>query len=371
MIRTIAWTTIALLVIGTLAATSVPAQTAADEVEFHYVLEDAQFDEGAQCTTGWDTNLDGPCDIWTFEAGNTADTFVFRFTQGTMNYGPAAATSELNPRFAFEDPEGNQYRAHVAINADGDVRTVSFGSDQGPPPDGIEWVVDQDAGTITASFPLDSLEGVGPGATLTVLEISTAWALEGALFWTNQDNIPDAPEVEIQSSGPAIVEETIEGDELAANVTIDEPTNATYVYHWNHTVTGDVQVTYSAELTNGSVQFTIIDAANTTLVDATVTGSVDDSFVLEDVAPGNWTISTAFVNATGAFSLDIVPYTPPEPTLEPDADGPVGNETAPAGNTTSFNETDDGLGIPGFEAPLLAAGVSLVAILAMRRRESE
>lgn len=358
----------ALLVVGTLAATPAPAQPAADDVEFHYVLEDDMFDEGEQCTNGWDTNLDGPCDILTFEAGNTADTFVFRFTQGTMNYGPGAATSELNPRFAFEDPAGNAYRAHVAIDADGDVRSVSFGSDQGPPPDDIEWSVDQDAGTITASFPLDSLEGVAPGATLTVLEISTAWALEGVLFWTNMDNIPDAPEVPIQSTGPAVVEEPLEGEEVEVGLTFEEPTNATYVYHWDHTHEGPLQATYTAELVNGTVTFSVLDDANDTKVNVTAAGDAEESIVIQDVAPSNWTITASFANAVGNFSAKITTYTPPAEPTEESTDAPTGNETTPAGNTTSFNQTDDDLGIPGFEAPLLAVGAALAGVLVMRRR---
>lgn len=365
MNRTMAWTTMALLVLGALTATPAAGQTPADAVAFHYVLEDDQFDEGEQCTNGWDSNLDGPCDIWTFEAGNTADTFVFRFTQGTMNYGVAAATSELNPRFAFEDPEGNQYRAHVAINADGEIRGVSFGSDQGPPPDGIEWAVDQDAGTITAWFPLDSLEGVGPGASLSVLEISTAWALAGQLFWTNMDNIPDAPEVEIASSGPAVVEEFVEGDELTANVTFSEPTNATYVYHWNHTLSGPVEATFTTDLTNGSVTLTVVDDANNTLANMTASGTLNESLVLEDVAAGNWTLTASFVDAVGNVSIMAAPYTPPQQEpLEP-----TGNATTPAGNATNLNETaDDGLGIPGFQAPFFLGAIVVASLIIGRRR---
>lgn len=370
MIRNIAMTTAALLVFGALAAVPTSAQAPTDGVAFHYMLEDDQGDEGPQCANGYTTGLDSPCDIWTFEAGNTADLFVFRFTQATMNYGPAAAASELNPRFAFADPAGNEYRAHVAINAGGDIRTVSFSSDQGPPPDDIQWAVDQDAGTITAWFPLESLEDAGPGAVLEVLEISTAWALEGQLFWTNRDTVADVPPVEIVSAGPALVEEFVEGGEFSANLTFEEPTNGTYLYHWNHTLNGSVEASYAADLVNGSISVLVLDATNATHVDATIAGAANESIVREGVTPGNWTLRLNVTDAVGDFSFRIVAHSPPvEETPGPDLES-AGNETTPAGNATGLNETEEaGIGIPGFEAPAILAGLfAAVAIGARRRR---
>lgn len=373
MTRTLSLTTMVTMVVATLVATTASAQAAEDELEFHYVLEDDPFDESAVCTNGWDASLDGPCDILFFEATNTADAFIFRFTQGTLNFGPGGTTSTLNLRFGFNDPDGNGYMAQVGVGADGGQSSVSFGGDASPP-SGIEWTVDQSADTVTATFPLDSLEGAEPGSALEVTHISTRWTHAGVLFFTNMDTISDAPEIEILSTGPELVEEAVEGDTLAANVTLSEATNATYVYHWTHTLSGPLQATYNVTLTNnGSVTLTVLDDANETLLNATVTESQNQSVVLENVTPGNWTVTVVFIDAAGNFSFELAPYIAPvEPTPAPMMD-PGANETAPADNATGLNETeaDGGLGIPGLQAPIAAAALALAFGVVARRRSSK
>jgi hypothetical protein len=246
---------------------------------------------------------------------------------------------------------------------------VSFSGDGSPPSD-IEWTVDQDANTITARFPLASLEGAAPGALLSVTHLSVRWTHAGVLFFTNVDTIADAPEIEILGFGPETFEETLEGETATVELMFNETTNATYLYHWNATAEGPLQVAWSSNLTNGSVSLVVTDAANETVVEQTLWEAAMGDLVVDAPAAGNWTLRLDARNATGNVSVSIAPYTPPAPEPVPE---PM-NQTAPDDNGTALEtgqpaDDEGALGIPGFElAALVAAGAIAVAASAARRR---
>lgn len=265
-------------------------------------------------------------------------------------------------------------RGPVQLSA-GDLRIVAFlgaGTGSGS---GIEVTTELKQGdAVIASGPMQehSYEGVPTGETYQsvtwdVAVPATTLQAETPVVWTVRA-VADTGETEgnffmsvSEARGRSRVELPI-GSALAAPrqlaggpVTIRESivnvTSDALLYGWNGT-NATWLASYRAE-GNGSVTFTIVDAANVTLLQQSVDGTGNGTKQLNGTA-GNWTLAIRLDGFQGNVSLNLA------------------QSTASIGSTTSTSGQDDGgdgakdKGTPA--AGLLAAMASLGLVLAVRRR---
>lgn len=157
-------------------------------------------------------------------------------------------------------------------------------------------------------------------------------------------------------SGPSLLFQNVTGPEVRSSRESAEMLNQSDVYNWT-APGGDIELSYSATLTNGSVLFSIVDGANNSVAEGGVTGAGNESRVLANATAGNWTVRVDYSNFTGSF-LFVLQQKPP-------AEVPFANLT--------MNQTEDGdtkeKGSPGL-APFAAASVLAAVALLLRRRRT-
>ncbi len=165
--------------------------------------------------------------------------------------------------------------------------------------------------------------------------------------------LPDIPKTHLQD----LSNQTAEVYQNHTNNTSD-----IYIFNWT-SQSGSLDLEYDVQATNGSVQIILRDGANQTAFDATITDSFANTIALDDLEPGNWTITLDYdnfagiVNLTGTpvvrdtpppFNYDPCPSADPDPpaeteetgTHEPNGTPPEGSATNPALMATANNQDE-------------------------------
>ena len=358
-----------LLLFTSLLVPGAPAQ----EATFHYVLEDAPFDEATECTAAWDPDLNGACDILGFAFGNDGETAVAQFTMGTITW-PNAAT-QVNIRLRYTDPLGAPHIVQARISFDGSVASASFGSDPGPAPSGIEWTSDTATNTVTATFPLASVDGAVPGASIQVDGIESRLGTAAATLTAIMDAIDDPPAIPIvgDAAGEAAQEARKVFEDLTAPAFLHDFDNATSDdYTLNFTVPWqNVTIRQTAEVVSGSANVTVLRdgevfmallltnqtaPAGNGAADGNATddnGTAPDAPVLRDVA-GNWSVVIDYEGFVGTLGIELAEHVPSAPVETNATDEP----------TLDADVHEDA---PGPALPLLVLG--LLAVVVARRRD--
>lgn len=308
------------------------------DLEFTVIIEDAQDHVGF-------------LDIREVALGEPGDgTLVARFT--VQDFGLNAGTEAFH--FFMTTPAGGLRAGFDTSGAPATHSSSAAGFES--------CAVDGD--TVYCVLPYESIEA----------EVGTV--LEGTYVITYQQAAQDfAPGGYFESAvlGNRGDDYTITGGDavtpVVESLTIDgvlEQTvagNGTATFDVNVTNTGADNATINMTVGNatGDLDLTF-DPASATLIaneSVTMTATVD---VPEGAAPGEYTWEVRADGLNGGNTTALLTLT--VTAAGPADDAPDGNETA--GNGTA-QDADDGIGIPGFEAPLVAAGAVLAAFVLARR----
>ena len=163
------------------------------------------------------------------------------------------------------------------------------------------------------------------------------------------------------SSTPELVFHNETGDSVSATLEFEESTNETHQYNWTSTLT-DAAFSYDAELTTGSVKFTVIDASDSNVVEGDLLASGNSSADIKDATPGNWSVRVELIAFQGTFDFELGPA-----EAAPSGSSSATNGTAASTNGASAaNATDESTPSPGIL--LVSGAVALGLAFAARRR---
>lgn len=156
------------------------------------------------------------------------------------------------------------------------------------------------------------------------------------------------------------------GTEVSASISSDEVTNATHQYNWTGPG-GEIAFEYEAEITSGSVSYTIKDASNATAVSGSHDASDAGGSNFESGEAGNVTIEVVLANFSGEFTFNLAPA--PEDTSSPTPTTGSTSTTAPKTNTTAATTTTTSEGsTPAAGLVLAMVAVAFAGGITSRRR---
>lgn len=121
----------------------------------------------------------------------------------------------------------------------------------------------------------------------------------------------------------------------------------------------------------GNLSFELIDAANATLIEGTMTGSGNETFGFEGAATGEWVLSVSFEEFVGDFGFSVqAPSAGATPGQgDPDNSGPGAGDGGD-GDVDGNETVDGGSGGADKESPgLFVPAVLLALVMALRRRD--
>ncbi|HEX9816911.1 MAG TPA: hypothetical protein VGB18_08015 [Candidatus Thermoplasmatota archaeon] len=160
------------------------------------------------------------------------------------------------------------------------------------------------------------------------------------------------------SAEPTTVFHNETGAKVTGVLEFDASTNETHQYNWTTELTS-ASFSYEGNLTNGSVKITVIDAGDANVVEEDLLESGNGSAIIEDAAPGNWSVRIELVAFVGSFEFELGEA----PAASPSPSDSVTTSPSPAGN-----ETDDTEGSTPSPGLLVVLGALLVGTLVASRR---
>lgn len=169
-----------------------------------------------------------------------------------------------------------------------------------------------------------------------------------------------------QIPDPQHIEQALPEGPVLIEIDTDEPTDATYEYHWTTDITtleGTLDVTARA----GSISLHVHDADNNEAYTITTDSTIQETLRLEDAAAGAWRIDIELDGFEGSLTFTLHPADEGDPDHDAANQGD-GGQTTEEGNEdkTGGSSDQEERGLPAAPVALLVLTVS--GLLAMIRR---
>lgn len=238
------------------------------------------------------------------------------------------------------------------VIAEGPVQQYSYSASPAGQNYGfVEWLIPVTETTLVAGTPL----------VWTVRAVAAAGEAQANMFMScgeprGRSRI-ELPVIGGDTGGVGPV--ALSGTTVAIDETFANNTTKALDYTWNATA-GNFSIAYQTA-GNGTAVIMVRDAANTTLVDANVTGDANGTKRVNATEAGLWSIRVNLTDFQGRFTLNIGPAGPP-----------TGSATPGNGNATDngTGDKDKGKGAPAANFVSMAATVALAAVLLRRRQRA-
>jgi hypothetical protein len=160
---------------------------------------------------------------------------------------------------------------------------------------------------------------------------------------------------------PAIIFHDETGTQVGASISSVQRTNASHQYNWTN-LEPVIDFSFEANVSGGSVAYTILDGANVSLAAETLDENKTGNQRFSERATGNWTIRVNLTDFSGDFTFRLAPaVADPTPAT---SQGPTPTTTG-ASPTETSPTSDEATPAPG---ALLVVAALVATLLAMRRR---
>jgi hypothetical protein len=145
-----------------------------------------------------------------------------------------------------------------------------------------------------------------------------------------------------------------------------EPVTQTRVHNWT-TESTQLEVKLNVTATNGSIEIEALDGDDATAFSRSFAAHGDETFELEDAAPGNWTVTLRLTDFSGAYTVRIQDAAPSLTSTTTTSTQPTSSTTATTATTaTSSTQAEEDSGIPA--VGLVAVVCVLAAVVVARRK---
>ncbi len=283
----------------------------------------------------------------------------------TLTYKPA-----LTAPITLDDGDMAAITIYIGAGGGAGEGTVSTSLTQGETVIFTAEGIEHSYAAATAEYPVILIEVV-PDATTIEPGVDLVWTVHmtgppcpeaGPFLGVHGDRGKSNFVLPIIGGGaaasPAIRFHNETGGQVSATLEFDEATNETHQYNWTTTLT-EGTFTYDANLTNGSVKFTVIDASDSNVVEGDLLESGNSSIEIADAAPGNWSVRVELIAFQGTFEFELG-------EAEAPSEGASGGAaTSSAASNETISASDDSTPSPGL---LVVLGALLVGTLLVSRR---
>lgn len=389
---------------------AMPFVSAVPEVDdgiYWYQLEDEEGDEPDNCERFNDLSRPTPCDIISFELGNTDTHLMARLTLATVEFGNTGQFGYVNHELSLRGNAGEDDSFIIKSQlTDGNVELLET------TPQGWEVELELDAGAdqILYAIPLPLLEAVmldghvAPHVSwINITKVASEWELvtdvDGIKGGDHIDDVTEDPPFVLQTHAgfetpevePVVFRENVTGDPLQVTHVFEtgpvsmadpcvpwnqtcfmaaQPVTAHYVYNWTMDLTS-VDFSFTTDIVNGSGATFITDSAGQEILFTPLTAGEDIEELLRPVEPGTWSFRVELDRFEGSFDLLAEEGPPLEDGAGDGGGGSHGGNTGNGdgsgdGNSTDPGDLEESGGIPG---PGIVVVLVLVAgILRLTRR---
>jgi hypothetical protein len=165
---------------------------------------------------------------------------------------------------------------------------------------------------------------------------------------------------------PTTVYQPVTTELFSVAVQDAEPVTQTRVHNWT-TGSTQLEVELNVTATNGSIEIEALDGDDATAFSRSFAAHGDETFELEDAAPGNWTVTLHLTDFSGAYTVRIEDAAPSPTSTTTTSTQPTSSTTATTATTaTSSTQAEEDSGIPA--VGLVAVVCVLAAVVVARRK---
>lgn len=237
---------------------------------------------------------------------------------------------------------------------------------------------------VTAEVPISAME-LTPGAELVftvTFQAASVGAVVGASEATGHTSVTLPVDPGFVIAPPVVAEpgvvldevfEEIDATNIALDFVYDESSTQTWNYNWTNNFV-DGAIAYAANVTQGGVEFLVIDGAAEPILEATLSAPFSGMLNFTDAFEGNWTIHVAFTDFIGDAKLSLTPVVPEESGsssasttgTSSGSDSSSSVSSSSTGETFNGGNTDESNDSPS--APFFLAAIGLLGAVFARRR---